>query len=93
MIFFWGDHINQEVSRGPFMNSQDWSRARLALVINDQITTRQISDDTDETEHAERIQDIAERLLLMLPRVFPTSPHTERTILFHHDLFDAEYPR
>lgn len=35
MIFFWGDHITQDVPRGPFTNPEDWIRARLTLVLTD----------------------------------------------------------
>ena len=35
MPFFWGDHIHQDVRRGPFSSSRDWIEARLALSEHD----------------------------------------------------------
>lgn len=31
MQFFWGDHIQQDVPRGPFRSSKDWIAARLSF--------------------------------------------------------------
>lgn len=37
MIFFWGDHISQDVPRGPFIKSEDWIKSRLTLILADQV--------------------------------------------------------
>ncbi|KUJ07009.1 kinase-like protein [Mollisia scopiformis] len=86
MIFFWGNHINQNVPRGPFTNSEDWIRARLTLILTDQETILSTSTDEDEIEDAQSAKDIAKRLLKMLPKIFPPDTPPETTILFHDDL-------
>jgi aminoglycoside phosphotransferase (APT) family kinase protein len=87
MFFFWGDHITQDVPRGPFTNSKDWLRARLNLVLTDQERILQTTNDSDEIEDAQNAKILAERLLQLLPRVFPTTdPIPEPSMLFHDDL-------
>jgi aminoglycoside phosphotransferase (APT) family kinase protein len=87
MIFFWGDHITQDVPRGPFTNTADWIRARLTLVLTDQERITKTSDDEDDIEEAEDAKEIAERLLKLLPSIFPSNTNTpELSILFHDDL-------
>jgi len=34
-VFFWGDHIHQDILRGPFRSSKAWISARLILAEND----------------------------------------------------------
>jgi aminoglycoside phosphotransferase len=87
MIFFWGDHITQDVPRGPFINTEDWIRARLTLVLTDQDKIIKTSDDEDDIEEAEDAREIAEKLLKLLPSIFPSNTNTlELSILFHDDL-------
>ncbi|MCJ1381219.1 hypothetical protein MMC17_004328 [Xylographa soralifera] len=87
MIFFWGDHIAQDVSRGPFENSQDWIRARLSLVLTDQERILKTSDNKDDIENSEDAKEIVEKLLKLLPSVFPSNTGTpELNVLFHDDL-------
>ena len=87
MIFFWGDHITQDVPRGPFEKSGDWIRARLELVLTDQETIKKTSDDEDDIEEAEDAIEVVERLLELIPMVFSSSPGTsELFVLFHDDL-------
>jgi hypothetical protein len=87
MSFFWGDRINQDVPRGLFTKSEDWIRARLALVLSDQERIIKTSSDEGEIEDAQAAKEIAQRALDLLPSMFPpgnTSP--ESSILFHDDL-------
>jgi hypothetical protein len=87
MIFFWGDHITQDVPRGPFEKSEDWIRARLKLVLTDQERIKKTSDDEDDLEEAEDAIKVVKRLLKLLPSVFPSSTDTsELFVLFHDDL-------
>ncbi|ESZ96404.1 hypothetical protein SBOR_3236 [Sclerotinia borealis F-4128] len=87
MFFFWGDHITQDVPRGPFTNSKDWLCARLTLVIIDQERILKTTDDEDEIEDAQDAKILAERLLKLLPNVFPTTDSSpEQSVLFHDDL-------
>ncbi|KFY19916.1 hypothetical protein V491_04121 [Pseudogymnoascus sp. VKM F-3775] len=86
LVFFWGDHITQDVSRGPFTNAEDWIRACLTLVLSDQGKILQTPDDEDDIKEAEDAKEI-ERLLKLLPSVLPSNTDTlELSILFHDDL-------
>lgn len=86
-MIFWGDHITQDVPRGPFTNSEDWIRARLTLVLTNQERIIKTSDDEDDIEEAEDAKEIAERLLKLLPNIFPLNTNTPKlSILFHDDL-------
>ncbi|KFY16929.1 hypothetical protein V492_01008 [Pseudogymnoascus sp. VKM F-4246] len=83
----WGDYITQDVPRGPFTNAEDWIRARLTLVLTEQERIIKTSDDEDDIEEAEDAKEIAERLLKLLPSIFPSNTNTpELSILFHDDL-------
>ncbi|KAK2744786.1 hypothetical protein FQN55_006542 [Onygenales sp. PD_40] len=86
MIFFWGDHLSHDIPRGPFRNSHDWLHARLTLTITDQERILKESNDEDEIEDAENAKDAAQRLLKLLPNIFPPTEPVESTILFHDDL-------
>lgn len=85
MQFFWGNHISQNVSRGPFQSSQDWILARLSFSKTDAEKVLQHSRDESEREDAENTLRIVRRLHNHLPEFFPTKV-TERTMLFHDDL-------
>ncbi|KAI9829811.1 MAG: hypothetical protein M1826_005388 [Phylliscum demangeonii] len=89
--FFWADHIHQTVPRGPFQNSHDWLSSRLALLRLDQQRVLESgnlddsSDPEDEREYAVFCLSVVQKLLELLPRIFP--PDTaESTCLFHDDL-------
>jgi len=49
-MIFWGDHINQDVLRGPFINGNDCICARFTLVLNDQERIIKTSEDEDDIE-------------------------------------------
>ena len=85
MQFFWGDHISQAVSRGPFQSSQDWIAARLSFNKADGEKVLRHSRDEDEREDAENTLRIVERLRSHLSEFFPAKG-TERTMFFHDDL-------
>lgn len=90
IIFFQGDNITQTVPRGPFARSEDWIRSRLILIIKDQEKIISTSNDEDEIEDAQRSKDSAERLLTLLPSIFPPeSGNTEATIIFHDDFHQS----
>ncbi|KAG4435592.1 hypothetical protein IFR05_008938 [Cadophora sp. M221] len=86
LAFFWGDRLQQDVPRGPFNSSEEWIRARLALVLADQ---EQIisatSSDEDDIEEAEEVKLLANQLLGLIPHFFP-SVEAEESVLFHDDL-------
>lgn len=87
LIFFWGDHVTQNVPKGPFTNSKDWILSRLTLILTDQERILKTSEDDDEIEDAKDAKDLAERLLKLLPDIFPAdgSP-AEQSVIFHNDL-------
>jgi hypothetical protein len=87
LIFFWGDHLTHDVSRGPFTSSHDWLKVRLQLVLTDQQRILDSTCDEDEIEDAEAALDLAKRLLEILPTIFlPNVSTGEPTMLFHDDL-------
>ncbi len=79
MHFFWGDHIQQDVRRGPFSSSGDWMDARLALSEHDcrltlakyQDTSGIDSDDEDTLDDAQRTLGIVNRLAPLVRKIFP----------------------
>ncbi|KZV69820.1 kinase-like protein [Peniophora sp. CONT] len=92
MMFFWDNHYEQDVSRGPFRSSHDWLHSCLNFTLNDaaKILARPAveadSDDEEEREEARLTQALAERLVRLLPRVFPQTDAAESTAIHHDDL-------
>jgi hypothetical protein len=87
MAFFWGNHITHDVPRGPFTESANRIRAHHTLVLTDQEKSIKSSDDKAEIEDAQHAKDMAERLLKLLPSIFPSNTNTpELSTLFHGDL-------
>lgn len=94
MGFFWGDRgapsRAQDINRGPFRNSHQWLSTRLDLVLQDQATILAKSNDEDEIEDAKTAQNLAERLLALLPSIFRADEAVESTILYHDDLHESD---
>lgn len=85
--FFWGEHINRDLPRGPFYSAEDWICARLTLVLSEQERILKTSEDEYDIEEAEEITHIARRLLELIPRFFPSHTTSSlETALFHNDL-------
>ncbi|KAF2497474.1 kinase-like protein [Lophium mytilinum] len=85
IIFFLGDHISHDVTRGPFRSSYEWMRMRLSMILTDQNRTLDTSEDEDDIEDAETAKESAERILEILPSVFPPDEPVS-SVLFHDDL-------
>ncbi|KAF9881519.1 hypothetical protein CkaCkLH20_00665 [Colletotrichum karsti] len=87
LAFFWGDNYDFDVPRGPFRSSHDWLSSLIRIIIlNNQKVIRE-AEDEDDKEDAERTLPIAQKLLDLLPRIFPAIQHPpERTFLQHNDL-------
>lgn len=86
--FFVGDHIKYDgVPRGPFRSSHDWLKSCLDIVIRDLGNTASKDEDEERREDATADLDIAQRLLSLLPKIFPSIQQpAERTVLLHDDL-------
>lgn len=86
--FFWGDHINYPIERGPFQDSHDWLAVHLEITIREH--TARLDDPDNDEEDREYIQSIlrlARKLLALLPKIFPPIEHSaEPTFLWHDDL-------
>lgn len=95
MHFFWGDHIYQDIYRGPFRSSKDWITTRLSISEHDCLSVLGKnpvgedleSDDDDEVEDATRTLEIIRKLRPLLSYVFPVDDQgQEPSIIFHDDL-------
>jgi len=95
MPFFWGDHIHQDVYRGPFTSSKDWIAARLALSEHDchftiakyPIRSELESDGEDALDDAERTLQIIKKVAPLVGEILSSDhPGEEPTMLFHDDL-------
>ncbi|MCJ1275965.1 hypothetical protein MMC21_003770 [Puttea exsequens] len=88
MLFFWGDHLTQDVPRGPFRSSAEWLNARLSLYELDvKKDLEHPESDEEDIQLAKRSLDIIKRIRHLLPQYFPTkTPGREATMLFHDDL-------
>ncbi|EXL95963.1 hypothetical protein NOF04DRAFT_9858 [Fusarium oxysporum II5] len=73
-MFFWGDHYNFDVHRGPF-------RKILAM---DKAVREGDEEDADEVMYNLRI---AKELYLLLPEIFtPDEDTDDKKVLWHDDL-------
>ena len=85
--FFWGDHVHQDVPKGPFWSSRDWIVARLMFSENDAKRTLEESEDEDEREDADNTLSIISRLRSQMSEFFGAAQgEGESSILFHDDL-------
>jgi hypothetical protein len=85
--FFMGDHIHYDVPRGPFRSTQEWLRALLSIIICHQNLVLELSEDEDDRDDAEEILTVAQKLLALVPKAFPSESSTkESTALQHEDL-------
>lgn len=75
----------ETVKRGPFRTTADWLSAQLENMISVCKILGESSDKYD-LEAADRSGEIAERLLILLPKYFPDSDVEEETCLIHSDL-------
>lgn len=81
---------DDDVSRGPFRSSHDWLHAELRLLILEKTTAMEnAQDNADDKEDATEIRDAAQRLLALLPKVFPPTSQQDAavpTALYHDGL-------
>ncbi|KAI9831271.1 MAG: hypothetical protein M1826_003710 [Phylliscum demangeonii] len=87
--FFCGDHVHLPVPRGPFQNCHGWLSPRLALIRHDRQRSLESADaDDDDREDDLSILDLVQRLLKVLPSVFP--PDQPESTFLCHDRFSME---
>lgn len=85
--FFMGDHLHYDVPRGPFRSTHDWLRSALSLIVIDSTKVIEKAADEDDREDAENQLRSAEKLLGLLPKVFPAEQNSpEMTAIYHDDL-------
>ena len=85
--FFVGDHLHNDVPRGPFRSSYDWLSSQLKKNLLQQEAVFYNPQNDYAREEAEEILGPARRLLSLLPKVFSaTEEQPEVTALFHDDL-------
>ncbi|KAH8915588.1 hypothetical protein BT69DRAFT_1393279, partial [Atractiella rhizophila] len=88
MIFFWHNHLQYPIPRGPFRSSHDWLDARLSIHHLDAQNIIETCKDDDEVEFARETQKRLVRLRTLLPLLFPPPSNgaSEETALYHADL-------
>lgn len=85
--FFWGEHYDYNVSRGPFRSSHDWLHSFLQVVVLEYESQLREAEDDEERQDVEAASAVARRLLALLPNIFPAIQHpAEQTFLWHNDL-------
>lgn len=85
--FFMGNHLHYDVPRGPFRSSHDWLRSALNLIVINSTKAIEKAPDEDDREDAENQLRSAEKLLGLLPKVFPAEQNSpEVTAIYHDDL-------
>lgn len=91
MQFFWADHLNQDVPRGPFHSSEEWLSARLLFHQNDCERTLRTSEDEDDLETAKKIAQIVQKLVSLVPLAFRSIPegYPEASALLHDDISNS----
>ena len=95
-VFFWENHLEFEVARGPFSSSEEWLRASLDVQLQAMDHPADVMpgpyDDSDEEEahdasrrRATWKKDLGQRLIKLLPTILPADEPQIFT-LHHHDL-------
>ncbi|KNG48669.1 kinase-like protein [Stemphylium lycopersici] len=86
MPFFWGKRADRNVLRGPFKSSKDWLAAQLQLQILD-LEDKEFDEDDPDEDDPEVDKRRAQRLLGLLPNIFPDEGET--FVVHHNDLNQA----
>ncbi|GAM38211.1 hypothetical protein TCE0_033f08759 [Talaromyces pinophilus] len=86
-FYFWGDHFDYDVARGPFHSTHEWLASYLEIIINDQITAKEEAEDEEDEEDAAFALTLAHRLADLLPKIFlAVQGSLERSVILHEDL-------
>ncbi|EXK36294.1 hypothetical protein FOMG_09488 [Fusarium oxysporum f. sp. melonis 26406] len=90
MMFFWGDHYNFDVHRGPFRSSHGWLYSFLFIMIKGKVLAMDKAvREGDEEDAGEAMYNlrIAKELYLLLPETFkPDEDTDDKKVLWHDDL-------
>lgn len=86
-MFFWSDHFDYNIARGPYRSAHDWLAAYLEFAVKDQVAEHENAQDEDDEKDAKFALGLSERLINLLPRIFPPIQYPpERTVIWHDDL-------
>ncbi|KAG9201749.1 hypothetical protein G6514_005365 [Epicoccum nigrum] len=96
LVFFWENHLEFKVPRGPFSSSQEWLRASLDLQLQAMDHPAEVMsgpyDDSDEEAAQDElrrrttwIKDLGQRLIELLPEIL-SADEPQIFTLHHHDL-------
>ncbi|RYC82394.1 hypothetical protein BFJ63_vAg14700 [Fusarium oxysporum f. sp. narcissi] len=90
MMFFWGDHYNFDVHRGPFRSSHGWLYSFLFIMIKGKVLAMDKAvREGNEEDAGEAMYNlhIAKELYLLLPEIFtPDEDTDDKKVLWHGDL-------
>jgi hypothetical protein len=91
---FIGDHLSHSVSRGPYTSSRSWLAARIQLYIEDALkvmTDASLEPDNYDRTAASAVMNMGMRLLMLLPRIFPSAEDEEKDyFIVHHNNLDIQ---
>lgn len=82
---FMRSRLNYDVPRGPYRSSHDWFHAVLDLFIQEKTATINQSQVASDREDAEEALEPAQRLLSLLPNVFPPTQEDGGVTALYHD--------
>jgi aminoglycoside phosphotransferase len=86
-MFFWGNHFDYDIARGPFRSSHDWLTAYLEFIVQDQMEALGEAEDEEDEEDAKFALALIHRLINLLPRIFLSRESLpEHTVIWHDDL-------
>jgi hypothetical protein len=86
-MYFWGSHFDYDIARGPFRSSYDWLSSYLDIIVKDQTAAKEEAEDEEDEEDAAFALALAQRLINLLPKIFPPLQHPpERSVERHEDL-------
>lgn len=85
--FFMGNRFNFDIARGPFRSTHDWLVSYLELVTKNHTLEKEEAEDEDEEEEAAFALSVTNRLVGLMPKIFPALQNLpERSVLWHQDL-------
>ncbi|KAJ5165630.1 uncharacterized protein N7500_007460 [Penicillium coprophilum] len=69
--FFSGNRFNFDIPRGPFRSTHDWLVSYLKFVIKNHTLVKEEAEDEEDKEDAAFALSVANRLVELLPKIFP----------------------